>query len=252
MTALRFLTKPAVFCAALMATLWGGGPNGEAWAVVKGAPDPSLERHVVMVLDNRGNVCSGVVLTQNVILTAAHCIASASAWRVHWRAADNTPILVEPKYVRVHPEYDSKAIKKRVRSVDLAVVVLNDPLPNQFTPIGLAITDTLPAGETVIVGGYGLSEEKKPKALGKFLSAALSVVEPYGPSRFVLWLQDTSSTGAGGCHGDSGGPMFAQGTVIAIIAWTTGPGKSDCGEYTQGTLIAPHREWIEKAAGFNQ
>ena len=242
----------ARFFWALTASVLGLAFMPHAQAVIKGAPDPLLERHVVMVLDNRGNVCSGVVLSQTVVLTAAHCIASASAWRVHWRAPDNTPILVEPKYVRVHPEYDPKAIKKRVKSVDLAVVVLNDPLPDSFVPISFATAEMLDAGETVIVGGYGLSEEKKPKALGKFLSTTLSVVEPYGPSRFVLWLKDNSEAGAGGCHGDSGGPMFAQGALIAIIAWTTGPGKSDCGEYTQGTLIAPYRDWIEKSAGFRQ
>lgn len=228
------------------------GMMQEAFAILKGAPDPTLERHVVMVLDNRGNVCSGVVLSKTVILTAAHCIASATAWRIHWRAPDNTPILVEPKYVRVHPEYDPKAIKKRVRSIDLAVVVLQEPLPDLFSPISLSDADSLAAGDPAIIGGYGLVEEKKPKALGKFFSATLSVVEPYGPSRFVLWLEDMSKSGAGGCHGDSGGPIFSNGAVIAIIAWTTGPGRSDCGEYTQGTLIAPHRDWIEKAAGFQR
>lgn len=252
MIALRLFKSSALLLMVVTGVIFSLAPMPMAWAVVKGSPDPTLERHVVMVLDNRGNVCSGVVLSQTVILTAAHCIASASAWRVHWRAPDNTPVLVEPKYVRAHPEYDAKAIKKRVRSVDLAVVVLNDPLPPLFSPIGLASADMLSAGETVIVGGYGLSEEKKPKALGKFLSATLNVVEPYGPSRFVLWLRDNAANGAGGCHGDSGGPMLSQGAVIAIIAWTTGHGKSDCGEYTQGTLIAPYREWIEKAAGFQQ
>ena len=221
-----------------------------AYAVIKGSPDPTLERHAVMVLDNRGNVCSGIVLSPTIVLTAAHCIASATAWRVHWRAPDNTPVLVEPLSVKIHPGYNAKAIVKRTRSVDLAIVRLKDPLPDSFTPISLSDAETLPPGEPVTVGGYGLSEEKKPKALGKFLTATLSVIEPYGPSKAVLWLADPSASGAGGCHGDSGGPLIAAGAVIAVVAWTTGEGKSECGTYTQGTLIAPHRDWINKTAGF--
>ena len=52
--------------------------NHNAFAVVQGNLDQNFVHNSVMVLDNRGNVCSGVVIRQDVILTAAHCIATAS------------------------------------------------------------------------------------------------------------------------------------------------------------------------------
>ena len=218
-----------------------------AFAVVQGNLDQSFVHNSVMVLDNRGNVCSGVVIRQDVVLTAAHCIATASDWRIHWRDESNAPILVQPKHVKIHPQYNSKAIKNRNISIDMALVKLAEPLPSQFWPISLSDIQELPAGDPVIVAGYGLSDEKNSKALGKFRSAALSVIEPYGKSKILLWLEDPLSGGAGGCHGDSGGPLIHNGSVVGITAWTTGKGRSDCGVYTQGALIAPQREWIESA-----
>ena len=216
-----------------------------AFAVVQGNSDQSFVHNSVMVLDNRGNVCSGVVIRQDVVLTAAHCIATASDWRIHWRDESNTPILVQPKHVKIHPQYNAKAIKNRSVSIDMALVKLAEPLPAQFWPIGLSDIQELPSGDPVVVAGYGLSDEKNAKALGKFRSATLSVTEPYGKSKLLLWLEGPLSNGAGGCHGDSGGPLIHNGSVVAIIAWTTGKGRSDCGVYTQGALISPQRGWIE-------
>jgi len=127
----------------------------------------------------------------------------------------------------------------------MALVKLAEALPSQFWPISLSDIQELPAGDPVIVAGYGLSDERNSKALGKFRSATLSVIEPYGKSKILLWLEDSLSSGAGGCHGDSGGPLIHNGSVVGITAWTTGKGRSDCGVYTQGVLVAPHREWIE-------
>ena len=215
------------------------------FAIVQGNPDQSYSHNSVMVLDNRGNVCTGVVIRQDIILTAAHCVASATDWRIHWRDENNVPILIEPKKVKIHPRYSSKAIKNRNISIDMALVKLADPLPSQFWPISLSDIQEVTLGDSVIVAGYGLSEEKNSKALGKFRSATLAVIEPYGKSKIILWLEDPLAGGAGGCHGDSGGPLIHNGSVIGITAWTTGKGRSDCGVYTQGVLVAPHREWIE-------
>ena len=214
-------------------------------AVVQGNADQSFIHNSVMVLDNRGNVCSGVVVRQDVVLTAAHCVATASDWRIHWRDENNVPILVQPKHVKIHPQYNTKAIKNRSISIDMALVKLPEPLPSQFWPIALSDVQELSVGDSVIVAGYGLSDEKNSKALGKFRSATLSVIEPYGKSKIILWLEDPLSAGAGGCHGDSGGPLIHNGSVIGITAWTTGKGRSDCGVYTQGALISPQRDWIE-------
>jgi Trypsin len=215
-------------------------------AVVKGVENLDLARYSVMVLDDHGEMCSAVILSKNVILTAAHCVAHASDWRVHWRDQDGTPILVKPEVVRVHPSYDPNAIAKRRKSVDLALIGLDDPLPEQFRPVTISNVPSLVAGDKVTVAGFGFSEEKNRKTLGKMRSVDLSVVEPYGSSPSVIWLADDASGGSGACQGDSGGPVYFQGQLFAVITWSTGNGKSNCGVYTQGMILFPQREWINK------
>jgi hypothetical protein len=98
----------------------------------------------------------------------------------------------------------------------------------------------------VTVAGFGFSEERNRKTLGKMRSVNLTVVEPYGPSQFVLWLNDALSTGAGGCQGDSGGPILYQEKLFAIVSWSSGEGKANCGYYTQGVIIFRELEWINQ------
>ena len=221
-------------------------PNS-ARAIVNGQPEADLSHHTVMVLDDHGHVCTGAVITQTSILTAAHCVAAAGAWRVHWRGPDNAVMLLEPKAIRIHPGYDANAVKTRSRSIDLAVITLGEPLPPSFEPISLSDAASVKPGDTITVAGYGLTDEKNRKSLGKLNRADLAVVEPNGHSTILVWLSDPASNGMGGCHGDSGGPMLFQGALIAITSWTTGEGKRDCGALTQGALIAPQRDWIKKA-----
>jgi secreted trypsin-like serine protease len=218
-----------------------------AKAIINGQPAGELIRHTLMVLDDHGHVCSGVVIARSSILTAAHCVTKAGAWRVHWRAPDNAIMLVEPKSIRIHPGYDANAVKNRSRSIDLAVITLSEPLPSSFEPINLSNAANIQAGDIMTVAGFGLTDEKNRKSLGKLNRVDLSVVEPNGHSTILVWLADPASNGMGGCHGDSGGPMLYQNALIAITTWTTGEGKRDCGALTQGVLIAPQRDWIMKA-----
>lgn len=225
--------------------------NGPSHAILRGNPDNTIQHHAVMVLDDRSNMCTGIVLSKTVILTAAHCVTNATAWRVHWRDADNHPVLAEPSSIKIHPQFNIAALKTRSRIVDLAIVTLKEPLPDIFVPVPLTQIESFTIGTAMTIGGYGRTEENKPKTIGKFLTAPVQVVEPFGPSKNILWLEDPSKAGAGGCHGDSGGPIIAAGELVAVLFWTSGEGRSQCGAFTQGILIAPHRDWILNAAGLS-
>ena len=221
----------------------------EAFAVIGGSPAPELARHSVMILSKRGSLCSGAVISQNTILTAAHCVQDGSETAVHYRTLSGEPILLSPSKIVMHPNYVTDAIKKRIRSIDLAIIQLEKPLPAQFEPIMLS-NETVSAGNSVLVGGYGLTNEKNPTSSGKFYSSPLSVIEPYGRSSILVWLKGDqipqSNLKSGGCHADSGGPIFSGNKLVAITTWTTGPTGYECGDLTQGILIAPQAGWISK------
>jgi S1-C subfamily serine protease len=217
-----------------------------ALAIVGGGEDAGASsRASVMVLSSKGGVCSAVVLAPDVVLTAAHCVTGADEHRVHFRDGSGEPVLIVPAAKAVHPGYDAKAIEKRTRSIDLALVRLPQPLPARFESATLA--DLRPMkGDSISVGGYGLSRDGDERTTGTFRAADLSVIEPYGPSKILLWLQ---GKGAGACQGDSGGPMTAGDKVVAVTSWSAGTKASSCGGITQGILVGAQREWIDRIAG---
>ena len=100
------------------------------------------------------------------------------------------------------------------------------PLPDRFAPATLS-QGTPTAGASVFVSGFGTRDEQDGRgaSTGRFDSVSLSVVEPYGRSRILIWLARVDGALSGACHGDSGGPISTAGSVFAITTWTTGPGK---------------------------
>ncbi|MGP9821281.1 S1 family peptidase [Salinarimonas sp. NSM] len=215
-----------------------------ARAVVGGAPETGpLAASTLMILSSGGGACSGVVLAPDVVLTAAHCVTAADAHRAHWRDPSGAPILAEVAAIAVHPGYDAGAIEARRRSIDLALVRLAEPLPPPFRAATLVDT-TAGAGEALDLLGYGISQEGEAGRLtgGRLRRARLSVVEPYGPSSILVWL---SGAGAGGCHGDSGGPIVRADAVIAVTSWTRGANGAACGDISQGVLVGPQRGFID-------
>ena len=89
------------------------GLASPAAAIVQGRDEPALARHAVMVLGDRGSFCTGVVLSPTVVMTAGHCVAGASAWRIYFKDAAGTGVMLEPRTVTVHPGYDANAVKSR-------------------------------------------------------------------------------------------------------------------------------------------
>ncbi|MDH2309032.1 S1 family peptidase [Methylobacterium brachiatum] len=211
-----------------------GRPAG---AIVGGAEAPA--GGAVMVLSSNGGVCTGLVLAPDTVLTAGHCVAAGREHRVHFRDDAGAPVLIEVSGRAIHPGYDAGAASGRRKSIDLALLRTATPLPPRFAPVTLSAA--LPrAGERLTLAGYGAARAGDPRSTGTYRSVGLPVIEPYGPSRILVWLKGGA---AGGCQGDSGGPITGpDGAVLALAAWIGGT----CGGLTQGVLVGPQRGWIDR------
>lgn len=213
-------------------------PAWPAAAIVGGTDAPTDSS--VMVLTSTGGVCSAVVVAPDAVLTAGHCAAGPHALRVHYRDSERGPVLVEVAARAVHPGYDAGAVAKRRRSIDLALVRTAEPLPARFVPALLGTAEPR-AGAVMTLAGFGAVKAGDPRSTGTFRSVSVPVIEPYGPSRILVWLQ--GGKGLGACQGDSGGPVTGpSGAVLAVSAWVGG----SCGGLTQGVRLGPQREWIDR------
>ncbi len=216
-----------------------------AWAIVGGVEGGPLESAAVMVLNDRGGVCTGVVLSPTTVLTAAHCLPKGGQARVHYRQP-GAPVLLAPRAVAIHPGYRAEAISARVRSIDLALIRLGAPLPERFATATLAARPARGVGAGRNAAGFGVAREGDPSTTGTWRSASLAITQPHGKSRLLIWAH-----GAGGaCQGDSGGPLIgADGLVAGLVSWSEGQGRARCGALTQGVILASQRGWIDETLG---
>jgi secreted trypsin-like serine protease len=234
--------------AALLLAL-GLAPHPAAAIVGESVDGQAYAPQMVMVLttSNKGaGICSAVVITQQSLLSAGHCVAAAKDTLMLPRR-EGVPDTFEPvKGIAIHPQYKQQAFRTREKSVDLALIRLERPLPQSYVPARLSTRSHVIAGELFDLVGFGLTKENDGKTSGRLLSAKMAARDP--TAKLLLWIVDPKKRGTGACTGDSGGGIFAPLTneLIATTVWSEGEGKAHCGSLTQGVLVASQRDWIEQ------
>jgi len=222
---------------------------GAAPALVGPAREaPELDPYVVMVLNRSGgsaSYCSASVVARDIVLTAAHCVTTPDDTRVHFRDAQGKPILLEVTAIAINPGYRPDAIRRRLVSIDLALIRLAEPLPADFAPVALAASGLTDIGQTFRIAGFGVADEAIAKTGGVLRAGNLVASGPR--SSVLLWLTDPRGAGLGACTGDSGAPIFFadRPVLVAVAVWAKGANGHFCGALTQAVLIAPQRPWIE-------
>jgi Trypsin len=225
--------------------------SSPALAVIGGTPLPATDpvgSQTVMVSGGQG-FCSGTVIGDRLVLTAAHCVDGAPRLAVLVFGPNREPILNEITGRSLHPAYRRADWQNRRTSIDLAIIRTARPIGQGKRAARLS-TGALPAaGTTIRLVGYGPIAEGDGASAGVLRTAALTVTGR--PSTYQVRLIGAPGGKLGACTGDSGGPTFATETGEAVLAgvvsWSTGQGASRCGNLTGTVPIAPHRQWIETA-----
>ncbi|MDO8878811.1 MAG: trypsin-like serine protease [Pseudolabrys sp.] len=223
-----------------------------SWAITGNAPPATgwAARPIVMVIDGRGDLCTGTALARDLVLTAAHCVALPIPYRV--RAYQNGAT-IEVRQVARHPGFSMANYAASRATADIALIKLATPLPDIVVPAGLAAARRVAAGETLTIAGFGVTRNRSDDGLGVPRMALLAVTGK--PGSLQVRLHDPATlnkrAGFGGCVGDSGGPAFdGEGPlVIGVISWSTAPNDEEgCGGLTGVTPLLNYRKWIVDTA----
>ncbi|QJP13942.1 trypsin-like serine protease [Starkeya sp. ORNL1] len=217
-----------------------------ALAIVGGQPaGGALTGQAALIVSTRGASCTGVVLARDVLLTAAHCVQPAADYAaVVFEAAG--PRLLKATRVVLHPRFDPNSFETRRPTPDLALIKLGEPLPDRFGPADLSADPALPPQRSqFLIAGFGVIRDGDGKSAGTLRTVSLPSIGTTGG----IMVRLSNGEAAGGCTGDSGGPVLADGVVVGIIGWSTASGgKRGCGGVTGATLVGPQRAWIDATA----
>jgi Trypsin len=199
-----------------------------AAAVTGSRPDGDDHPYVGALVVDGSVACSGVLVDDDVFVTAGHCTegfpAAAEVAVSFDTSLDPDAWTLHPGTPSTHPRYRGKGQNPR----DLAVVVLDDPAgiePAALPAAGSA--ESLPRRTLLTSVGYGYSGRA---ADGSWIYDGLRRAAESPLKDVERSLVRLSTREAGPCLGDSGGPQLSGDTVVSI---TIG-GSKDCSGKAEG------------------
>ncbi|MBK9032298.1 MAG: serine protease [Myxococcales bacterium] len=226
------------------------GERGDA--IIGGALVPSSQFPSVVALENGpGNwFCTGTLVHERYVLTAAHCVEgeTAASLKIRFDDADVNDTSggaeVAVAAVHGHPGYDGFAWDN-----DIAVIELAAPATGHaITPIHRVAPA---AGTAITQVGYGDADDNGGGAgvlraveVANIDCATVNDPEVSGAN---LMCFDTS-TGRTTCYGDSGGPSFVAGADGLEVAGVTSGGTADLclSGFDLQTLVASELDFVDQ------
>jgi hypothetical protein len=220
-----------------------------------GAPAEAIARAIVTIIGSRGTFCTGSVIAQDLVLTAAHCVISGADYKIII-PGETPPRLLDVRRTASHPQFNVAGILAHRASADVALLQLAAPLPVSKAPAPLgAPVIPIQVGARFTVAGIGVTKRGDGKSGGTIRAAELAVTGKPGTLqiRLVDPLTNNLSAGLGACTGDSGAPVFemqnGRAVIAGVVSWSTGPNNTDgCGGLTGVTPLTLYREWILQTA----
>lgn len=248
--------------------------------------DP-LKYSVVALIDEKYNsICTGTIIAENIILTAAHCAPERPSDLKVVFAADAYEMITTREqdfyreYVRsvtdfkANDLYDFENEEIDVDTNDIALVKFKGSLPHPYKPAPFLENQALlTKGRMVTVVGYGVDEvitkEVKAKDI-KNLEEAMMYGEVICNDNLTYCLSvEQSGDGllrktyapiatlsekevvlnekkAGTCNGDSGGPAFIESKGEFFLFGVTSRGSALCDDVGVYTNALEYLPWIKK------
>lgn len=203
-------------------------------AIVNGDND-NADPAVVALLLNGSVFCTGVLLTNNVVATAAHCVTPTPPDQVYFGSDPSTKkgTFISVTTSRVHPDFDEDTLVN-----DIAVVGLASTAPVAPLNIFVKEFDDSYIGLEIRLIGFGATGPEATQNLRK--RTGTTAITSYTDDDFRFRPAPSQT-----CVGDSGGPAVARiGDHEAVIGLTSS-GDSNCATYGRDMRIDRYLPFIQ-------
>lgn len=180
--------------------------------------------------------CSGTLISNRIVLTAAHCVNSTGLYFVQYGAdqlSDDVDLL------EVSATWKNPRFSERQLVNDTGLLLLKEAIPGAITTRlpSVAEIKSMQANKKVKyeIVGWGKDQNEEPAT---YLRKAAVDDQTSFMKKFKGWRNDvwfavgkwnkSEKVFAGSCNGDSGGPLFATVGSKTILAGITSWGAEDC------------------------
>ncbi len=188
----------------------GGGEEGgsgdnrcEAFKIFNGGECTSDSLPVVQLEINGASVCTGTIISNDHVLTAAHCVIGAqSVIASHDRGVQSATS------ARVNPLYGVDPLAFDVGVFEFPNIATNFGV----SPAHILVSRRLSVGDRIKVVGYGY--DGTPGLANGNPRGTELIVRDVANGKVVTVFADANS---GTCYGDSGGAITFNGRIVGTV-----------------------------------
>ncbi|AKT40800.1 S1 family peptidase [Chondromyces crocatus] len=174
--------------------------------------------------------CTGVVVSPQLVLTAAHCVVNALPDALLVGSALNEGEQVDLVRSFLHPRY-----RLGEAAHDLGALVLRAPLEVAPIPLNAAALVTADEGQRLRIVGFGQVAGDDPLPAQK--REGSSTIGTIASSTFRVEPDPAQP-----CSGDSGGPALATRAGAEVLLGIISSGDGACSAGSEAVRVDAHRE----------
>lgn len=214
------------------------GRTASAQQAITNGDDDDADPAVVALLIGGEIFCTGVLITSNVVATAAHCVKPGPPEQVYFGVEPSSKkgTFIAVSDSKAHPDFDEDTLTN-----DIAILVLARKAP--VAPVAVLTTpfDDSFKGLPIRLVGFGVTGDGNEANLRK--RSGTTTISSFGDDDFRFHATPSQT-----CNGDSGGPALAQIGDKEVVVGLASSGDSSCTSYGRHVRIDSNLAFVQSYA----